>query len=95
MEDEITEAMGLHDPNNYSDPYMDSEFHRQINSITIIINEEDNSLHKQLWVLVATVDSLSLNCNNKNNFIACNSFNCVKCKQYTLAQKTAPMFAHF
>jgi hypothetical protein len=52
------------DPNNYKDP----NFHRQVNSLTIT-QEEFNSLHKQLRILVATVDSLSSDCNNKINFL--------------------------
>jgi hypothetical protein len=63
------------DPDNYKDP----NFHRQVNLI-IITQEEFNSLHKQLQILVATVDSLSSDCNNKNNFFACNSLNCMNCK---------------
>jgi hypothetical protein len=72
VDNDIAEAAGFsnpvncfddEDPNDYKDP----NFHRQINSLTIT-QEEFNSLHKQLQILVATVDSLSLNCNNKNNF---------------------------
>ena len=63
------------DPDSYEDP----NSHRQVNSITIT-QEEFNSLHKQLQILVATVDSLSSDCNNKSKFFACNSLNCVKCK---------------
>jgi 5'(3')-deoxyribonucleotidase len=86
VNDDIAEAAGMpdsnhinhfdnEDPNNYKDP----NFYRQVNSITIS-QEDFNSLHKQLQILVATVDSFSLDCNNKNKFLACNSSNCVNCK---------------
>ena len=73
------------DPNSYEDPNL----HRQVNSITIT-QEEFNSLHKQLQILVATVDSLSSDCNNKNKFFACNSSNCVKCKDKESSDLTFP-----
>ena len=69
------------------DSYEDPNFHRQVNSITIT-QEEFNSLHKQSRILVATVDSLSSDCNNKNKFFACNSSNCVKCKDKKLSDLT-------
>jgi gag-polypeptide of LTR copia-type len=71
------------DPNDYEDP----NFYRQVNLLTIT-QEEFNSLHKQLQILVATVDSLSLDCNNKNIFFACNSSNCVNCKNKKLNNLT-------
>jgi hypothetical protein len=71
------------DPDDYKDP----NFHRQVNSLTIT-QEEFNSLHKQLQILVATVDSLSLDCNNRNKFFACNSSNCVNCKNKNLNNLT-------
>ena len=72
--------------NDNPDSYEDPNFHKQVNSITIT-QEEFNSLHKQLQILVATVDSLSSDCNNKNKFFACNS-NCVKCKDKKLSDLT-------
>jgi hypothetical protein len=45
------------DPNDYEDP----NFDRQVNLLTIT-QEEFKSLHKQLQILVATVDSLSSDC---------------------------------
>jgi hypothetical protein len=71
------------DPDNYKDP----NFYRQVNSLTIT-QEEFNSLHKQLQILVATVDSLSSDCNNKNKVFACNSSNCVNCKNKKLNDLT-------
>ena len=71
------------DPDSYKDP----NFHRQVNSFTIT-QEEFNSLHKQLRILVATVDSLSSDCNNRNQLFACNSSNCVKCKDKKLSDLT-------
>jgi hypothetical protein len=62
------------DPNDYEDP----NFYRQVNSITIT-QEEFNSLHKQLQILVATVDSLSSDCNSSN---------CVNCKNKKLSDLT-------
>ena len=86
VDDDIAKAAGFSETNliNYfdnddPDSYEDPNFHRQADSITIT-QEEYNSLHKQLQILVATVDSLSSDCNNKNKFFACHSSNCVKCK---------------
>jgi len=84
VDEQIAEAAGIHpdfddeDP----DPYVDPAFHRQVNSITIT-QEEFNLLDKQLQILVATVDSLSSDCNNKNKYFACNSSKCVKCKGHS------------
>jgi hypothetical protein len=60
VDDNIAEATGFsnpvncfddEDPNDYKNP----NFHRHVNSLTIT-QEEFNSLHKQLQILVATVD---------------------------------------
>ena len=90
----IAEAAGIPESNHINyfdnddpDSYKNPNFHRQVNSITIT-QEEFYSLHKQLQILVATVDSLSSDCNNKNIFFACNSSNCVKCKDKKLSDLT-------
>jgi hypothetical protein len=75
VDDDIAEAAGFSNPVNHfndedSNDYEDPNFYRQVNSLTIT-EEEFNSLHKQLQILVATVDSLSSDCNNKNIFFAC------------------------
>ena len=94
IDDNIAEVAGFSETNlvnyfNNDDPdsYEDPNFHRQVNSITIT-QEEFNSLHKQLQILVATINSLSSICNNKNRFFACNSSNCVKCKNKKLSDLT-------
>jgi hypothetical protein len=90
----IAKAAGIPDSNLINcfdnedpDDYEDLNFHREVNSITIT-QEEFNSLHKQLQILVAIVDSLSSDCNNKNKFFACNSSNCVNCKNKKLSDLT-------
>jgi 5'(3')-deoxyribonucleotidase len=92
VNDDIAKVAGFSDPVNCfndedPDDYKDPNFHRQVNFLTIT-QEEFNSLHKQLQILVATVDSLSLDCNNKNKFFACNSSNCVNCKNKKLNDLT-------
>jgi hypothetical protein len=92
VNDDIAKVAGFSDPVNCfndedPDDYEDPNFHRQVNFLTIT-QEEFNSLHKQLQILVATVDSLSLDCNNKNKFFACNSSNCVNCKNKKLNDLT-------
>jgi hypothetical protein len=63
VDNDIVEAAGFSNPVNRFDDedlndYEDPNFYRQVNSLTIT-QEEFNSLHKQLKILVATVDSLS------------------------------------
>jgi hypothetical protein len=92
VNDNIAKAAGFSNPvhrfdNEDPDDYEDPNFHRQVNSLTIT-QEEFNSLHKQLQILVATVNSLSLDCNNKNNVFACNSSNCVNYKNKKLNDLT-------
>jgi hypothetical protein len=92
IDNNIAEAAGVFNPVNHfndedPDDYMDPNFYRQVNSLTIT-QEEFNSLHKQLQVLVASVNSLSSDCNYKNRFIACNSSYCVNCNNKKLNDLT-------
>ena len=45
-----------------------------------LTNEEYNLLDKQLQILVANLDSIGLNCNNKINNFVCPCSDCEKCK---------------
>ncbi len=80
----IAKATGLedHHPGDCYclDDFGDPNYFRQVPNI-FITDEEFNLLHKQLQILVATLDSIGSVCNNKLNNFACHSLNCVKCKE--------------